>query len=127
RDAAAGREVTFGRIDQHASLSLDPALTDVRTQGSLTISEIAVADAASGLRTGGVRISVAHDLRVDLPGDSLRINGIDLSFQDVNVHVAGSLRDFSTPTPTADLHVSAPDISLASLFAEIPAGLSPAL
>lgn len=127
RDASVGQEVTLGRIDQRASLSLDPKLTDVRTKGSLTISEISVADAASGLRKGGVKISVSHDLRVDLPGDSLRIHGIDVGFQDVKVHVAGSLRDFSTPTPFADIRVSAPDISLASLFAEIPSGLSPEL
>ncbi len=127
RDAAAGQEVTLGRIDQRASLSLDPRLTDVRTAGSLTISEISVADAASGLRKGGVRITVAHDLRVDLPGDSVRIHGIDLAFQDVKVHVAGLLRDFSTPTPTVDIRVSAPEISLASLFAEIPSEISPAL
>ncbi len=127
RDASAGQEVTLGRIDQRASLSLDPRLTDVRTTGSLTISEISVADAASGLRKGGVKISVTHDVRLDLPGDSLTINGIDLGFQDVKVHLAGALKNFSSPAPEADLRLSAPDISLASLFAEIPSEISPEL
>lgn len=127
RDASAGQEVTLGRIDQRASLSLDPRLADVRTAGTLTVSEISVADAASGLRKGGVRISVTHDVRLDLPGDSLRIHGVDVAFQDVKVHLAGTLRNFSAPTPEADLHLSAPDISLASLFAEIPSEISPEL
>jgi len=127
RDLGAGTEVTLGRINQEASLSLDPKLTDVRTAGSLVISEIALSDKASGLRKGGVKIAVSHDLRVDLPGDSLRINAVDVSFQDVKVAVSGSLKAFSTPAPVADIHVSAPDISLASLFAEIPKEVSPEL
>jgi uncharacterized protein involved in outer membrane biogenesis len=127
RDLQSGQEVTLGRIDQHASLSLDPKLTDIRTAGLLTLSEISVSDKASGLRKGGVKVSVKHDVQVDLPGDSVRINGIDLAFQDINVRVIGSLKAFSTPTPLADIHVSAPQISLSSLFAEIPTEISPEL
>lgn len=127
RDAQGGQEITLGRIDQRASLSLDPKLTDIRTAGSLTLSEISVADKASGLRKGGVKVTIAHDLRVDLPGDSLRIHTIDVTFQDVKIGVTGSLKGFSTPAPDADIHVSAPRISLASLFAEIPSEISPEL
>jgi len=127
RDTQGGQEITLGRIDQQASLSLDPKLTNVLTAGSLTIAEISLSDAASGVRKGGVKIAVTHDLHVDLPGDSLTIRNVTLSFQDVKAHVKGSLREFSTPTPTADIHVSAPEISLASLFAEIPSEISPEL
>ena len=119
------QEVTLGRIDQNASLSLDPKLTDVRTVGTLTISEISVSDAASGLRKGGVHIAVSHDLRVDLPGDRVRNNTVDVSFQDVKAHVEGSLKAFSTPAPVADIRISAPNVSLASLSGEIPAEISP--
>jgi uncharacterized protein involved in outer membrane biogenesis len=127
RDAQSGQEVTLGRIDQRASLSLDQKLSDIRTAGSLTISEIAFSDKASGLRKGGVKISVAHDLHLDLPGDSVRIMGIDIAFQDVKVRVEGSLKSFSSSTPLADIHVTAPTINLASLFAEIPPEISPEL
>jgi uncharacterized protein involved in outer membrane biogenesis len=127
RDAQSGQEITLGRIDQKASLTTDPKLSDIRTAGALTISEVSVSDAASGLRKGGVKISVSHDLRVDLPGDSLRIHSVDVSFQDVKAHVDGSLKDFSTPAPIADIRISAPDVSLASLFAEIPTEISPEL
>lgn len=127
RDLKSGTSVTLGRIDQRASLSLDPKLTDIRTAGMLTISEISVSDKSTGLRKGGVKISVTHDLRVDLPGDSLRINGVDLAFQDVKAHVEGSLKAFSSPVPFADIRVSAPNISLAALFAEVPPDLSPEL
>jgi hypothetical protein len=127
RDAQMGVEVTLGRLDQRASLTLDPKLTDVRTAGVLDIREISLRDAASGLRKGGVHVTVSHDLRVDLPGDSLRINGMEIGFQDVRAHVEGAVRAFSTDAPVADIRVSAPRISLASLFAEIPAEISPEL
>jgi uncharacterized protein involved in outer membrane biogenesis len=123
----SAREITLGRIDQRASLSLDPKLTDVRTAGTLEIAEISVRDAALGLRKGGIKISVSHDLRVDLPGDSLRIHAVDVAFQDVKAHVEGTLKAFSTPAPVADIHVTAPNISLASLFREIPPEISPEL
>jgi hypothetical protein len=74
-----------------------------------------------------VKISVTHDLRVDLPGDSLRINSVEIAFEDVKSHIGGSLRGFTTPSPVADIHVSAPKISLASLFAEVPPEISPEL
>ncbi|HEX2612175.1 MAG TPA: AsmA family protein [Fibrobacteria bacterium] len=126
-DLKAGTSVTLGRIDQSASLSLDKKLTDIRTAGELTISEISVSDKASGLRKGGVKITVSHDLRVDLPGDSLRINRVDIGFQDIKAHVEGSLKAFTSPLPVADIRVSAPAISLASLFAEVPKEISPEL
>jgi uncharacterized protein involved in outer membrane biogenesis len=127
RDAESGQEITLGRIDQEASLTTGPKLSDIRTAGSLTISEVSVSDAASGLRKGGVKISVSHDLRVDLPGDSLRIQSVDMTFQDVKAHLDGSLKAFSTAAPVADIRISAPDISLASLFAEVPTEISPEL
>jgi uncharacterized protein involved in outer membrane biogenesis len=127
RDAQSGRTITLGRINQRASLSLDPRLTDVRTTGTLEIAELSVQDAKSGLRKGGVNISVSHDVRADVPGDSLRINSVDIAFQDVKAHIGGSLTRMTSAAPVADIRLSAPAISLASLFAEIPPELSPAL
>jgi uncharacterized protein involved in outer membrane biogenesis len=124
RETGSGREVVLGRIDQEASLTLDKHLRDVRTQGRLEISEISVLDSGLGLRKGGVKITVSHDLRADVPGDSLRIVSMALSFQDVKATLEGSVRAMTSPSPVVDLHFAAPSVSLASLLKEIPQGLS---
>src|SRR5690606_24615794 len=120
RDLAARREVTLGRIDQRASLTADRFLSDVRTQGSLEIAEISVEDPAAGIRKGGVRIAVAHDVRLDLPGDSVTLRSVELSFQDVKARLAGRVRGLNSDAPDLDLEFSAPSVSLASLFREVP-------
>ena len=125
KSGGAAREITLGRINQEASLSLDKNLRDIRTKGSLEISEISIQDSALGVRKGGVKITVSHDVRADLPGDSLRIVSMDLSFQDVRARLDGSVKAMTSPSPVVDLHFAAPSVSLASLLKEIPEGLSP--
>jgi uncharacterized protein involved in outer membrane biogenesis len=125
RDVAAGQEITLGRIDQQASLTADRTLSDVRSKGSLEIAEISVKDSALGLRKGGVRITVAHDLRLDLPGDSVSLTSVRLSFQDVKATLTGRVRGLTSDAQDLDLKFSAPSVSLASLFQEVPPELNP--
>lgn len=125
RDASTGLQVTLGRIDQKASLTADRELRDVRTEGSLEISEIAIEDSALGLRKGGVKITVAHKIRADLPSDSVSLESVRLSFQDVQATLAGRVHAMTSPSPDVDLRFSAPSVSLASLLKEIPEGISP--
>jgi hypothetical protein len=125
REIGAGREITLGRIEQQASLSLDKHLRAVHTRGSLEISEISVRDSGRGVRKGGVRVTLSHDVRADVPGDSLRIVGMELAFQDVRARLEGSVKAMTSPSPVLDLRFAAPSVSLASLLKEVPEGLSP--
>lgn len=125
REIGAGREITLGGIEQRASLSLDKHLRAVRTRGSLEISEVSIKDSGLGVRKGGVRITLTHDVRADVPGDSLRLVSMELTFQDVRARLEGSVQAMTSPSPVLDLRFAAPSVSLASLLKEIPEGLSP--
>ncbi len=125
RDTGSDLEITLGDIRQRSSLDLDPRLRNVRAAGRLDLREISLRDGTTGLRKGGVRVSVVHDLHIDLPGDSLRIAALGIELQDVRVHVEGVLRDMTQDVPVADIRVSAPEVSLASLLREVPRELSP--
>lgn len=124
-DLQSRRELVLDQINQKVSLELDPALRNAQTQGRLQISEIKVNDAASGLRKGNVRISLNHDIRLDLPGEKLKIKALELGFQDIKVSVSGEVSQFMKGQPALNLAIAAPKIDLASVLKEVPASLSP--
>ncbi len=124
RDAQKGTEFTLGRINQRVSLELDPFLRNVVTTGKLAIEELSISDSASGVRKGGVSISVSHDVRLDLPGQVLEVKSVNVAFQDIRAELSGTLTKFQTPAPDADLRLQADSVALASVLREIPEGLS---
>lgn len=125
RDAQSGRELVLEKINQQVSLEVDQRLEDVKTRGKLEIAQIKVSDSASGLRKGDVRISLRHDIHLNLPGEKVQIKSLELSFQDIRAVVKGEASHFMTKPPAVDLSISAPDIKLASVLKEVPASLSP--
>lgn len=125
RDAQSGRELILEKINQQVSLDLDQRLEDVKTRGKLEIAQIKVSDSASGLRKGDVRISLRHDIHLNLPGEKVQIKSLELSFQDIRAVVKGEASHFLTKPPVVDFTVSAPDIKLASVLKEVPGSLSP--
>ncbi len=125
RDAQSGREIILEKINQQVSLDLDQRLEDVKTRGKLEIAQISVSDSASGLRKGDIRISLRHDIHLNLPGERVQIKSLELAFQDIRATVKGEATHFMTNPPAVDLSVSAPGIKLASVLKEVPASLSP--
>jgi hypothetical protein len=125
RDAQSGRELILDKINQQVSLDLDQRLEDVKTRGKLEIAQIKVSDSASGLRKGDIRISLRHDIHLNLPGERVQIKSLELGFQDIRATVKGEATRFMTKPPAVDLSVSAPGIKLASVLKEVPASLSP--
>jgi len=125
RDLKEGRELTLDNINQKVNLELDPTLRNAQTKGYLTIAQVMVEDSAAGLRKGDVRVSLSHDIRLDLPGEKLRIKSLELGFQDIKVTVSGEVTHFTKGPPQLDLAISAPDIPLASVLKEVPPSLSP--
>lgn len=125
RDMQSGREITLDKINQTVSVELDEKLADASTKGKLDISEITVKDSAFGLRKGNIHVSVRHDIRLDLPAERLQVKALELGFQDIRATVKGEASRFMTKPPVIDFTLSAPDIRLASVLKEVPAGLSP--
>jgi len=125
RDLKSGRELTLDRINQTVSLDLDQKLENVTTKGKLEISEITVSDSASGLRKGNIRVTIRHDIHLNLPAERVQIRGLELGFQDIRAVVKGEATHFMTKPPVLDFTVSAPDIKLASVLKEVPTSLSP--
>ncbi len=127
KDLQSGRELVLDKINQSVSLDLDQKLENVATKGKLEISGISVMDSASALRQGNIRVTVRHDIRLNLPAEKLEVRTLELSFQDIRATVKGEASHFLTKPPTIDFSLSAPDIKLASVLKEIPANLSPDL
>src|SRR5690606_5578152 len=125
RDLQSGREIILGKINQAVSLDLDQRLENVITKGKLEISEIKVSDSASGLRTGSIKITLRHDVHMNLPAERVQVKSLDLGFQDIKVEVKGEARKFMTKPVALDFSLTAPDIRLASVLKEVPASLSP--
>lgn len=125
RDLKSGREIILGKINQNVSLDLDQRLEDVKTKGRLEILEIKVSDSASGLRTGNIKVTVRHDIHVNLPAERVQIRSLELGFQDIRATVKGEATRFMTKPPVLDFSLSAPGIKLASVLKEVPASLSP--
>ncbi len=125
RNLRDGQEIVLNRINQKASLNLDQKLENITSAGELVIREILISDKASGLKKGDIAISVRHDVTADLPGEKVKINLLEATFQDVKANLEGELRDFTKGPLWVDFRFGAPDIALASLLREIPAGVHP--
>ena len=126
-DRKSGQEITLGDIDQTASFSTDKTLENATTKGELAVSDISIAGKASPVRKGGIRLRVAHDLSLNLPGASVEIREIKAGVQDVAVKLSGKASNILV-TPDIDLRFGTDgDIDLAKLLAEIPKELNPAL
>jgi uncharacterized protein involved in outer membrane biogenesis len=125
RDLKSGRELILGKINQNVSLDLDQRLEDVKTKGRLEILEIKVSDSASGLRKGNIKVTVRHDIHLNLPAERVQIRSLELGFQDIRATVKGEATRFMTKPPVLDFTLSAPGIKLASVLKEVPASLSP--
>ena len=113
------------RINQTVSLHLDQGLENINTKGLLEIAGIKVSDSASGVRTGNIRVSIRHDIHLNLPAERLQVKSLELGFQDIRLVAKGEVSHFVTKPPTLDFSLSAPDIKLASVLKEVPANLSP--
>jgi uncharacterized protein involved in outer membrane biogenesis len=125
RDLKSGREIILGKINQNVSLDLDQRLEDVKTKGRLEILEIKVSDSASGLRKGDIKVTLRHDIHLNLPAERVQIRSLEIGFQDIRATVKGEATRFMTKPPVLDFTLSAPGIKLASVLKEVPASLSP--
>lgn len=126
-DRKSGQEITLGRIEQTASFSTDKSLENAETKGDLVVSDISIAGAGMPLRKGGIRLRVAHDLSLNLPGARVEIREIRAGLQDVAVKLSGTASNILV-VPDIDLRFGTDGaIDLAKLLAEIPADINPAL
>ncbi len=125
RDLQSGRQIILDRINQAVSLDLDQRLENVNTRGKLEILGIKVSDSVSGVHTGNIRITIRHDIHLNVPAEKLQIKTLELSFQDIRAVIKGDATHFITKPPAFNLSLSAPNIHLASVLKEVPAGLSP--
>ncbi|MBF0432082.1 MAG: AsmA family protein [Fibrobacteria bacterium] len=125
RDLKTGTVLTLGSINQQVSVDVDKNLENVKTKGELVVSSISVSDKASGVRKGNIKISLAHDIGVNLKEQLITIKGVKFGVQDILIELMGKVNQFMTPTPGLDLKLASNEIKMASLLKEVPAGLSP--
>lgn len=118
-DMGKGTKVILGRINQKIAASVNETLTDIHLPGELKVSSISVDDQQSGLKKGDLRISLQHDVRVNLTQGQVDIKTLRLGFQDVEISLQGKVLRFNS-TPELNLSLKTNEIQLKSLLAEIP-------
>ncbi len=126
-DRKNGQEIVLGSIEQTASFETDKTLENATTKGDLLISDISVSGKGMPVRKGGIRLHVAHDLSLNLPGAAVEIREIKAGVQDVAVKLSGKATNILV-APDLDLRFGTDgEIDLAKLLAEVPKELNPAL
>lgn len=124
-DRGANRKIVLGDIDETVALDLDRTLENIQTTGELVINEIAVEDSASGVRKGNVRISLTHDLGVNLRAQHIEIRKVAVGVQSILVTMQGSADRFMEDIRLVDLKIASNEMQLAELLKEVPAGINP--
>jgi uncharacterized protein involved in outer membrane biogenesis len=123
-DYKAGRFITIGAVNHRIGFSIDRALKDITTTGSLVLTGISVRTGEIPKPLSGVSFTFSHDMHVNAIDGEAVINDIRLSLQKVFVACNGSVKNFNT-APVIDLNVKTEKISIADLISEIPVELYP--
>lgn len=94
KDASKEMEFILGSINQKIAVNADQQLENVNLNGELIISEIQINEKRSGLRKGNIKVSLQHNVHVNLPKQKISFELLQLGFQDVVIDVKGEINKF---------------------------------
>lgn len=126
-DRKSGRTISLQDLNETMSLSLDSTLEKVQTKGSLGIASVSVEDSKLGLRKGGIKISLDHQISANLRKQRLDIHNIQLGLQNTEVSLKGAIDNTFGKNPQIALHWQSNQIQIAEVLAALPQTLHPDL
>ncbi|MCL2101886.1 MAG: AsmA family protein, partial [Fibromonadales bacterium] len=124
-DRAQKSKMVLGSINLKTGLSLDKTLENIKASLALTLKDISIEDAGSGVRKGDISIFLKTDLAGNLRLQYLNIQHFSAGLQSVTVNASGTVNKFLEDIKIADLKIESNQIDLAKLIKEIPAGINP--
>ncbi len=117
-----GIQARIGTIDQNARFAIDPGSRSIATDGTLTLSDIAVKAGGFVVPLTGIVVTVTHDIGANLPEGTVTINRITASCGKVAATVTGTVREVMTTAPMLDLTLSAPTMNAQDIISLLPEG-----
>jgi hypothetical protein len=124
-DQKAGSQIVIGAVNQEASFSIDRALKDITTSGSLRLSEVSVKTNATKQPLKNLTLTLSHDIGADLVAGTITVNQVRLSLQKIFLNLKGTVKNALSGAPELDLTVNTDPIAIGDALREIPAELFP--
>jgi hypothetical protein len=128
RDAATGALIRVDGLDQRLRLAGDLAggeLRGIALDGQIEIAELAVqAPAQLAVPLHGIRLRLEHRAALDLAGDSLTLDHLALTIQELALEGKGTVHALSAPEArSVSLRLGAGPVDVGQLIRSLPQGL----
>lgn len=126
RDARSKQDIIVNDIDDRIMFWLDKELTDVKTEGTLSLSDIHVKTAALTKPLTNLTFSFSHEIGANLKDGNVTIAKLRLSLQKLYINATGSITHLNE-NPHLDCTITTDTVVLQEILDEIPKELAPVL
>lgn len=104
-------------INEELSLSADLKLENIRTKGTIKVTDITAE--VPGLKVSKIYVNVSHDISVNLPGKIITINDITVAPQGIALSLGGTVANFDS-LPVLDLALKTTAIEIKQIINALP-------
>ncbi len=118
-DLSNGSKLFLGGIEQKGKFVMDKKFENGRSEGKLTIRMVDLNLPGLKSQLPELSFTLQHNLKVNLPGDSLNIEQIKIDLAKVSLEIKGKIENLRT-NPLADLTLSSKDVSIQDLLESFP-------
>ncbi|MBI5805783.1 AsmA family protein [candidate division TA06 bacterium] len=104
-------------INEELSLSADLKLENIRTKGTIKVTDITAE--VPGLKVSKIYVNVSHDISINLPKKLITINDITVAPQGIELSLGGTVADFDS-LPVLDLALKTTAIEIKQIINALP-------
>jgi AsmA protein len=104
-------------INEELSFSADLKLENIRTKGTIKVTDISAE--VPGLKVSKIYVNVSHDITINLPGKLVTINDITVAPQGIALSLGGTIANFDS-LPVLDLALKTTAIEIKLIIAALP-------
>ena len=112
-------KIILNQINQKAIFKFDKKFENGEAEGKIEIKEIEIDFPKLKQKIPQLYFSLEHDLKINLPGDSLSIKKLKITLGKVSFDVSGRIEKITTQ-PYLNLSLSSEEISISDLLSSIP-------
>lgn len=118
-DYKSGMQAGINSINQEVSITVDKKLENLKTTGEMFLGGISFLSKDIAKPIEGVRVSIKHDVAIDLLNSKITLNSIKASLQKVSLLCSGTIENFDSK-PDINLSISTDEIAIEEILSEIP-------
>ncbi|MDO9391012.1 MAG: AsmA family protein [bacterium] len=104
-------------INEELSLSADLKLENIRTKGTIKVTDITAE--VPGLKVSKIYVNVSHDITINLPQKLITINDITVAPQGIALSLGGTVAGFDS-LPVLDLALKTTAIEIKQIINALP-------